>query len=52
MCGRFVHYEGMAIFIEGLNPQMKLFSRYGAVPINSYNVSPTPRVQVLHTPIV
>lgn len=49
MCGRFVQYEGMAIFIEELNPQIELFSGYDAVPINRYNVAPTTRVQVLHT---
>lgn len=48
MCGRFVQYEGMAIFIEELNPQMELFSGYDAVPINRYNVAPTTRVQLLH----
>ena len=49
MCGRFVQYEGMAIYIEELNPQIELFSGYDAVPINRYNVAPTTRVQVLHT---
>lgn len=49
MCGRFVQYEGMAIFIEELNPQMELFSGYDAAPINHYNVAPSTRVQLLHT---
>ncbi len=30
MCGRFVQYEGMAIFIEELSPQIELFSGYDA----------------------
>lgn len=49
MCGRFVQYEGMAIYIEELNPQIELFSGYDAVPINRYNIAPTTRVQLLHT---
>ncbi|WP_397453716.1 SOS response-associated peptidase family protein [Pseudomonas lurida] len=49
MCGRFVQYEGMAIFIEELSPQIELFSGYDAQPINRYNVAPSTRVQVLHT---
>ncbi len=49
MCGRFVQYEGMAIFIEELSPQMELFSGYDAQPIGRYNVTPSARVQVLHT---
>ena len=49
MCGRFVQYEGMAIVIEELNPQIELFSGYDAAPINRYNVAPSTRVQLLHT---
>lgn len=49
MCGRFVQYEGMAIFIEELSPQIELFSGYDAQPIDRYNVAPSTRVQVLHT---
>ena len=49
MCGRFVQYEGMAIFIEELRPQIELFSGYDAQPIDRYNVAPSTRVQVLHT---
>ena len=49
MCGRFVQYEGMAIFIEELSPQIELFSEYDAQPIDRYNVAPSTRVQVLHT---
>lgn len=49
MCGRFVQYEGMAIYIEELNPQIELFSGYDAVPINRYNIAPTTRLQLLHT---
>lgn len=49
MCGRFVQYEGMAIFIEELSPQIELFSGYDAQPIGRYNVAPSTRVQVLHT---
>lgn len=49
MCGRFVQYEGMAIFIEELSPRIELFSGYDAEPINRFNVAPTTRVQVLHT---
>lgn len=48
MCGRFVQYEGMAIFIEELSPQIELFSGYDAQPIDRYNVAPSTRVQVLH----
>ena len=48
MCGRFVRYEGMAIFIEELSPQTELFSGYDAQPIDRYNVAPSTRVQVLH----
>ncbi|WP_095184670.1 SOS response-associated peptidase family protein [Pseudomonas sp. Irchel 3H9] len=48
MCGRFVQYEGMAIFIEELSPQIDLFSGYDAQPIGRYNVAPSTRVQVLH----
>ncbi|WP_340051112.1 SOS response-associated peptidase family protein [Pseudomonas proteolytica] len=47
MCGRFVQYEGMAIFIEELSPQIELFSGYDAQPIDRYNVAPSTRVQVL-----
>lgn len=49
MCGRFVQYEGMAIFIEELSPQIDLFSGYDAQPIDRYNVAPSTRVQLLHT---
>ena len=49
MCGRFVQYEGMAIYIEELNPQIKLFNGYDAEPINRFNIAPTTRVQVLHS---
>lgn len=49
MCGRFVQYEGMAIFIEELSPQIELLSGYDAQPIGRYNVAPSTRVQVLHT---
>lgn len=49
MCGRFVQYEGMAIFIEELSPQIELFSGYDAQPIDRYNVAPSTRVQLLHT---
>ena len=49
MCGRFVQYEGMAIYIEELNPQLELFSGYDAVPINRFNIAPTTRVQLLHS---
>ncbi|WGT30140.1 SOS response-associated peptidase family protein [Pseudomonas marginalis] len=49
MCGRFVQYEGMAIYIEELSPQIELFSGYDAEPINRFNVAPTTRVQVLHS---
>lgn len=49
MCGRFVQYEGMAIFIEELSPQIELFSGYDAQPIDRYNIAPSTRVQVLHT---
>lgn len=48
MCGRFVQYEGMAIFIEELSPQIELFSGYDAQPIDRYNIAPSTRVQVLH----
>ncbi|WP_407597003.1 SOS response-associated peptidase family protein [Pseudomonas aeruginosa] len=48
MCGRFVQYEGMAIFIEELSPQIELFSGYDAQPIDRYNVAPSTQVQVLH----
>lgn len=48
MCGRFVQYEGMAILIEELSPQIELFSGYDAQPIDRYNVAPSTRVQVLH----
>ncbi|MGY2314072.1 SOS response-associated peptidase family protein [Pseudomonas sp. SDO5522_S412] len=48
MCGRFVQYEGMAIFIEALSPQIELFSGYDAQPIDRYNVAPSTRVQLLH----
>lgn len=48
MCGRFVQYEGMAIFIEELNPKIELFSGYEAQPIDRYNVVLSTRVQVLH----
>ena len=34
MCGRFVQYEGMAIYIEELSRQIELFSGYDAEPIN------------------
>ena len=49
MCGRFVQYEGMAIFIEELSPQIELFSGYDAQPIDRYNVAPSTRVQLLHS---
>ncbi|CAI8793527.1 Abasic site processing protein YedK [Pseudomonas marginalis] len=49
MCGRFVQYEGMAIFIEELSPQIELFSGYDAQPIDRYNVAPSTRVQILYT---
>lgn len=49
MCGRFVQYEGMAIYIEELSPQIELFSGYDAQPINRFNVAPTTRVQLLHS---
>lgn len=49
MCGRFVQYEGMAIYIEELNPQIELFSGYDAEPINRFNIAPTTSVQVLHS---
>lgn len=48
MCGRFVQYEGMAVFME-LGPQMSLFGGYDAEPISRYNVAPTPRVQILYS---
>ncbi|AQT10377.1 hypothetical protein H78_03713 [Pseudomonas protegens] len=48
MCGRFVQYEGMAIFIEELSPQRELFSGYDAHPMNRFNVAPSTRVQILH----
>ncbi|WP_421548419.1 SOS response-associated peptidase family protein [Pseudomonas sp. QD4] len=48
MCGRFVQYEGMAVYMEELSPQLKLFSGYDAQPINRFNVAPSTRVQVLH----
>ncbi|MBD8192119.1 SOS response-associated peptidase family protein [Pseudomonas fluorescens] len=48
MCGRFVQYEGMAIFIEELSPQIELFSGYDAQPIDRYNVAPSTRVELLH----
>ena len=48
MCGRFVQYEGMAIFIEELSPQIELFSGYDVQPIDRYNVAPSTRVQLLH----
>ncbi|WP_332112566.1 SOS response-associated peptidase family protein [Pseudomonas carnis] len=44
-----MQYEGMAIFIEELSPQIELFSGYDAEPIKRFNVAPTTRVQVLHT---
>lgn len=40
MWGRFVQYEGMAIYIEELNPQIELFSGYDAEPINRFNIAP------------
>jgi putative SOS response-associated peptidase YedK len=49
MCGRFVQFEGMAIFIEELSPQIELSSGYDAQPIDRYNVAPSTRVQVLYT---
>jgi len=51
MCGRFVQYEGMAIFIEELSPQIELFSGYDAQPIDRYNVAPSTRVQLLHAAV-
>lgn len=48
MCGRFVQYERMAIFIEELSPQIELFSGYDAQPIDRYNVAPSTGVQLLH----
>lgn len=48
MCGRFVQYEGMTIFIEELSPQIELFSGYDTQPIDRYNVAPSTRVQLLH----
>jgi putative SOS response-associated peptidase YedK len=48
MCGRFVQYEGMAIFIEELGPQIELFSGYDAQPIDRYNIAPSTRVQLMH----
>jgi putative SOS response-associated peptidase YedK len=47
MCGRFVQYEGMAIYLEELGYQGELFSGYDAQPINRYNVAPSTRVQIL-----
>jgi putative SOS response-associated peptidase YedK len=47
MCGRFVQYEGIAIYLEELSYQGELFSGYDAVPINRYNVAPSTRVQIL-----
>ena len=49
MCGRFVQYEGMAVFMEKLGPQLPLFGGYDAEPISRYNVAPTTRVQILHS---
>lgn len=49
MCGRFVQYEGMAVFLEELGPQLPLFGGYDAEPISRYNVAPTTRVQILHS---
>ncbi|WP_431080117.1 SOS response-associated peptidase family protein [Pseudomonas thivervalensis] len=49
MCGRFVQYGGMAVFMEELGPQLPLFNGFDAVPINRYNIAPTTRVQILHT---
>lgn len=49
MCGRFVQYEGMAVFMEELGPQLPLFSGFDAEPVNRYNIAPTTRVQILHT---
>lgn len=48
MCGRFVQYEGISIFIEELSPQIELFTGYDAQPIDRYNVAPSTRVQLLH----
>jgi putative SOS response-associated peptidase YedK len=47
MCGRFVQYEGMAVYLDELSYQGELFSGYDALPINHYNVTPTTRVQIL-----
>lgn len=48
MCGRFVQYEGMAIFIEELSPQIELFSGYDALPIDRYNIAPSTLAQLMH----
>lgn len=46
MCGRFVQYGGMAVFMEERSPQLPLFGGYNAEPISPYNVAPTTRVQI------
>lgn len=47
MCGRFVQFEGMTVFIEELAPQGELFSGLDTVPIDRYNIAPSTRVQIL-----
>jgi putative SOS response-associated peptidase YedK len=47
MCGRFVQYEGMLVFMEELSPQLPLFSGFDDAPVNRYNVAPSTKVQIL-----
>jgi len=47
MCGRFVQYESMLVFMEELSPQLPLFTGFDDIPINRYNIAPSTRVQIL-----
>lgn len=46
MCGRFVQFEGLLVYVEELSPQLPLFSEHDDIALERYNVAPTASVHI------
>ena len=46
MCGRFAQYNGVADYLEQLQPDKSILSGYDNLPIDRYNVAPRTKVTI------
>ena len=49
MCGRFAQYQDMADYLQELAGRQDIINDYDNVPTERYNVTSSPRTQLLHS---